>query len=829
MAMNRFSRPGKVAAYQPMSFQELAFAPIQMRQREDRLLDAKDQIQSELNNFKGMDQYNEETSEYINQLQQRADSLAEKIQKEGAGNFAYSSELRGLRNDYGKFMSETGVGGMSSALKNNIDQQKTAFWKVGNEKGWPQERIEANWQKELQKIGQQLPKNLKDHKGSLPQIQVGLPPNKVDMELKAAKAAQIIGYVTQNYGELKEVNGEVLDSRGQVVTNKPGVAAWMDLMQNEIYNPNSDLRRHIDFEGSDPKEYENKLKNLAVMLLKEKGGSTGSKTTTTKGNGKDNKPAKDVIHLAELSASGDEAIENSSTAFELSKEIIAIERGEAGDMTEEERNFKKDQYIQALQDVKQIETDEEFGFEKQMNAALQDPTREEFAHLRKAGLDTWEKIQEVKDEALANNPNVNADDITMWDFLGFNGKSFFTAMTESMSESDARNINNIMEQVKPVYKEIIGTGLQKVSSQQYSFGHGDADEKVTEYLSKGINPDRFQNMIALKAIKISEGPMKPFVDAGGYLDGDNGKKLLDITEKLQRGKAKIRFGTINTGGVGQSPTLKYTISPDSGNSMTFTVDLLRDKEFAKEILNPKEPLYQNMAPKGKLILDVIRDNINYAGVAVSMDDSTKIHPGYNNKQFDPVATENIKKYSSIANQELFGREVKNTESPVGIDKVMYDNLFFKPSGEEGYQYAITIGPDGSYSSHKKDEESGKIIDYTFKDFFDKEFAAEWVTNVSEYDDSEDTKVRYQNAKLEFTKNKLAGLLHNTGNISNYDETLPYYNKSATFKNALQEVYDIRQFLVNNPDKTAEANERFKQVIKTIGPLTFQTKRKQYAL
>lgn len=124
MQINRYTQ-GPVARYNPMSMNELAFAPSILRQRHDEAQESVGLLESEFGNYDVLDNYLGTAEELVNPLRQNAQQLAEDLATQGINRSQGTGRAMKLAAEYKNTFGPTGgIGQLQSATKSYRAQQQ---------------------------------------------------------------------------------------------------------------------------------------------------------------------------------------------------------------------------------------------------------------------------------------------------------------------------------------------------------------------------------------------------------------------------------------------------------------------------------------------------------------------------------------------------------------------------------------------------------------------------------------------------------------------------------------------------------------------------------
>jgi hypothetical protein len=832
MAINRFSQPIQQSKYQPLSFQELAFAPVQMRQREDAMLNSTDEMQALWANYKGADQYNEETQIHIEALQDKAKGLVKKLQESGSGDPSAMSELRNIRNEYNTLISENGVLGKSAKVRESFDNAKTAFYAAAQKEGWSKADTDRNWELAASGYASKLPKSLKGHTGSIPNFETPFVPAKEDMSDFYMKHHKILGMIQEEHPGAKvsivpDENGiprrQIVNGNGDIISNSTSLNALKALAKETIYDPSSSLSQSMTFAGKNPEDLLEDAELLSNMIYSLRKTNTSSGNSAASKTSNKSKTPKSKAGLRKTTSASSTLVDTPENAAKRLREIEMMPQAAQTDEIKSEKLALQ----QGIQTYMAAEKTEEF--DNTMKQAFESGQLDNKL-FENMGIHTWEDFQNKRDEyieILDEQEKVKAG--SLWSSIvnadiGF-GKSIAGKIGEAFGSEEQLKYEAMMETMKPHYQKAVNATGYRTNSESFIFSHGEAGQKIQQTLSKQFADRGLESLLANNAISVTPDRVSTAYESVGGLNGDN-EEFKNMLAKYKANEATMEFESITTGGLGQAPSIEYKMVDDDGNVQYLSFNLLRDKEFANDILDPDEDFVQSLDAEAKATIGAVRDKVLYAGLDTTILTPTRLESQYPNKRFTKDQTENVNKYAHIATKNLFGFNPVGTKKPVGVDKLLVDTAFFKPGGEDGIDYSVDLNEDGSYSGAKRHKD-GRVEHLTLGDHFERLYAKNFYERMKTYTDDLYNSADEQKARQLYAADYIENIiLGNTLDLENPQESLLVYNDSNEFNTALQSIYEL-----NHKVKTASTNtdrESYKlelfDVIDSIKHLKLQSKR-----
>jgi hypothetical protein len=115
--INRYSNQA-VAAYNPMSMQELAFAPTFLRQRHDQAAEALSQLDVQSGQYDVLNQYQPIANQLVDPLQKEIQALADRLATEGINKSQAIPQAMKLKSQYSNLFGQSGgIGQLQSATQ----------------------------------------------------------------------------------------------------------------------------------------------------------------------------------------------------------------------------------------------------------------------------------------------------------------------------------------------------------------------------------------------------------------------------------------------------------------------------------------------------------------------------------------------------------------------------------------------------------------------------------------------------------------------------------------------------------------------------------------
>lgn len=697
MAINRFSNLQQPERFSPLSFQELSFAPITLRDREDTILNQQDELLNTLNNIEVPDIYQDQFKSESDKYRSKIEQMAKQLQSEGAGNLNILGEFRNLRNDFNKSISKTGNIGRAAMVQADIDSNKDAFYKFAIDQGWGNnpELIDQKWQEELEKYKKNLPTDLNKFSGRIPEMMPSQAPKNVDLAEEMTKLSKIIGENAEALKDFSLVPGPIdpetgkptnfiiVNSEGQEVTNVPQLNSLKNYIEKQVFDSSSGLNAALRFRGMSPEDFLGQVDDLVNVMSSVKqvsgnsyaGQTAVTKNTTTKtGTGKT--PKVKTARLVETD-NGNTRVQKSNTSGNIKNQILEINQDPT--LTPEEKNAEITRLNHLLVKRQKLENNE--SYKKAVNAELM---KDDF--FSTMGITN---INDYNEYITSPEANETIRQRVVSAGTGAPGTLMNTGQT--MAEYAQEKFQNLSEALpEAAFNDFV------INSSYYSLGTNEDSDKLNSSFGSAIqnlNLKAFATRgdLAIRNITGGDDPDEsttiPHTDYEGF--------ALDIANAGTE-KVDYKLKAVETGGLAGKPSIIFDVKAKVGdNTHKYTASLFLDNNpQSKDILRTLE---EELDPSSASVIRSIKDNLEYSSV------KTVIQPDVVN--FDKSSTVNILEHAAKRDR------TENVVSYVGDGM---DN--FKFVKNDGSNYSISINQDNSYSTYKEDED-GNVIPLTFYDHF----------------------------------------------------------------------------------------------------------------
>ena len=274
MATNRYTDITP-AVYDPMSMQEIMMAPMLKRKQHDQVSADLSALDAELAKIDPLEVHTEyakaERAKLADQIQQQAETLA----SQGYNNNTASNLLK-FNRQFQETISPTGsIGRVNNAKKVYLKNFEDYIENATKNKGWSREDAIRNW-------NQYEKQNYTgfDSEGNVVNIGQFGAPEKVDLmqklkDVKSILGEQVVKEISNgNYSFARQEDGSlaVVNKNGRRIetSNAPNIQNALNMLQNELYDPNSAWSQSIKFEGLDPTSYVSQINSGMNAMLTNK-------------------------------------------------------------------------------------------------------------------------------------------------------------------------------------------------------------------------------------------------------------------------------------------------------------------------------------------------------------------------------------------------------------------------------------------------------------------------------------------------------------------------------------------------------------------------------
>lgn len=298
---NRYSN-GSVSRFNPMSFQEVMFAPSMMRQKHDSSIAAAEAMRLKID---PLDVHYNRALQLKQEMDGKISSEVNKLNKEGF-NPNTTQNITRLNREYQDLIAPTGeVGKINAAKQVYAANLKEYIEDATKNKGWSRERALNNWQN---KFANKYTGFGEDGK-SIENIGQYGAPKYIDIAERVQNYTKEAGMTTTEWSNaMGNLSFDETGNRYVVNANQKGLNAdniqqlrsVAETLNREIMNPNHEVRRSIDFDGQDPRNVLNDAVNQLgiykdTKTSQEKGYSIGSVDWTDKEKNNSNYPPTGIF------------------------------------------------------------------------------------------------------------------------------------------------------------------------------------------------------------------------------------------------------------------------------------------------------------------------------------------------------------------------------------------------------------------------------------------------------------------------------------------------------------------------------------------------------
>lgn len=283
---NRYSNI-TTSQFDPMSFQEIMFAPSLQRKKHDELDAQRALLSQGLGAVNPHDKYFNEANTVKADIENQILSQSEQLAREGVNSNSQADFLK-LNNTYQKLMSPTGKLGMINSHNVNLKQTYADYLKesiaAGNSPNIAKQHAELALQ-------QHMSDPLYDDRGRVVDFKMNKSAAKyIDIPKRVQEYATATGInseeMSRSFSALsydKDTNRYVMNSNRKNLTesNLINLQSVMDTMNREISDPNNEVRQSIDYTFKNPASVLEDIKTQLGIYTKTKtiddrGSSIGS-------------------------------------------------------------------------------------------------------------------------------------------------------------------------------------------------------------------------------------------------------------------------------------------------------------------------------------------------------------------------------------------------------------------------------------------------------------------------------------------------------------------------------------------------------------------------
>lgn len=283
---NRYSNI-TTSQFDPMSFQEVMFAPSLQRKKHDELDAQRALLSQGLGTVNPHDKYFNEANTVKADIENQILSQSEQLAREGVNSNSQADFLK-LNNTYQKLMSPTGKLGMINSHNVNLKQTYADYLKESIAAGNSPNVAKQHAQLALQ---QHMKDPLYDDRGRVVDFKIDKSAVKyIDIPKRVQEYATATGInseeMSRSFGALsydKDTNRYVMNSNRKNLTesNLINLQSVMNLMNREVLDPNHEVGQSIDYTFKNPASVLEDIKTQLGIYTKTKtiddrGSSIGS-------------------------------------------------------------------------------------------------------------------------------------------------------------------------------------------------------------------------------------------------------------------------------------------------------------------------------------------------------------------------------------------------------------------------------------------------------------------------------------------------------------------------------------------------------------------------
>jgi hypothetical protein len=671
---NRFNELLSGLAYNPESFKDMAYTPLLLRQRHDRLLDNQDKMMQDLFNTKVAD--DPRAQEYFNnkkaELTSQIEGLTQKINSIGAGSGDLMNEFRNMKRGYEKELSLSGGIGQASDIRNQVLAKQLEANKVGLQQKWTPKQIQDNISLENSKYFQDNDFSRLGQDDFTPaDYKLTLAPENIDILDSVSRVKPLLGHVSENIGWeniATTVNPETgfieYHTTGSVIATKDDIKALQEAAKyfNEtMLDPNSKEMIAARYaEGNihpDDHSRDVELRNKMALKIKASLDLQEYKdySKTTKDQTKVDLPSG---YGGNSSATKEEDIPPTLVTLPTGKEVTDI------DISDIDNQLAKLEAKEAYTgtDPSMMITQNEVHLKKRLGLLNQRIKQE---------LDPKLHPENVKkaDQYIIKNSDFNSVSdakkyISETNLLINDFHKLQSELVKAQNTNNSQKINSIKNQisnhplrnsiakdqyeVKQITKDVNDAIKNAISGsdlnymQVRTFGTGEEAKKINDILNANANDQKgnFSTLLLNSggSFVMDEEEYNPNKDESGYLD-----KLKDLQTVLD-GDTKLHFLNLKDSGSTGVTQFEFEYSEaKTGKRGRISIDY-DNKSTDTSMLDDWLKTIKNSAdPKSKAYIQAVIDNKKTSEISVDFDKKgysdnqskilAKVSKNYN-KEFD---------------------------------------------------------------------------------------------------------------------------------------------------------------------------------------------------
>ena len=273
MPINRYTDLS-VSAYNPMSMEELAVAPMMKRKQHDEALAKQELIRSGLAKVDPHSKYFTRAQELKQGLESKMDTAAEELAKQGFNNDMIGKSLA-LNREFQTLTGPTGEIGQINLHNQNFKTASADYLANATKMGYSPETVQSRLLDEQQK---HITGEDRDELGNVKMFHPNLPTNYIDHVKTASDLFKDTG-LTQNqidnlgsHIEYDNKGGSYVLTEGYKTGNANNDAqleAAVRSLNDRINDPNQPVRKSLDYQGISPVQALEDIKLLAPVYSKK--------------------------------------------------------------------------------------------------------------------------------------------------------------------------------------------------------------------------------------------------------------------------------------------------------------------------------------------------------------------------------------------------------------------------------------------------------------------------------------------------------------------------------------------------------------------------------
>lgn len=672
--MGRFNAYQSDLKYEPQSFEKMAMLPMQLRKTQDAAEADANLVELNAANTKVSAGYQEAYDKQKQAFDNKAADISARLAKEGSGNPALMQEFTNLKRQYNLAASATGVFGAGAKRFKDEAEAEKAYTEYGITKaGQGYESVSAAWKEKMAGENEAIRKGLSENSNFVAKEMVHeYAPNKFDLGDFALKMKGVIGMSGGSSSE-DLVAGLTKDpATGQMSintdssawkNNKEQLMQFAQLAKSNLFDPTSDLNKHLRYNKRSLKDYLGDIDNYVGMMqtdqfdkansIKPFGSGTQNESD---GNGAD--PNKKGVEVVARTERGEQS-------------NIQIPGLNGGVLTRvSERTVKN---LEAQMEIMERRGDEVINTPEY--ATAKQVVVDKGNNVRK-----WEQVNVKKlDQAAIKEGFKSYDDFNKQRAHIANEKGRLLGVNnwdEDASKFAQRAVDETIKNTEDIRDRIRkSTGVEDQMFNQVIYGAGFSDETDEKYkkMTAALN-----NSTAFFNDQIGKNSFVYDID-------EDGRQNLSESQSINAGAAnKIKVVSFSSKNIKGAPSVGIDFTFGEGvNVKVKHLDLevgFDNKSISRNVIQDMKDSSND--PETIYILDSILDSASASQV---IPDSTKYKAkGNNNSGASKAQSNMIIAFNSAASNKPGSGTINNTGSYQLLSEGPHYSLNVRQKGDSDY-------------------------------------------------------------------------------------------------------------------------------------------------